>query len=285
MTIQHGKDIAKAAALILQAWSDERKALTTLPNSLRPGNLAQAYSIQHAVSEGLGAIGGWIVWRSPFATAFACAPLPLASIHPSPALLSGGRSTVRRLVPGIGVRIGKNLPDYDAPFGHERIVGAIGSCHAAIGVRQPRIVGDADGNDLITLADGDGYAFLIYNRDGTAWRDAGLQLGRVHAAIAGKEIAARSVEAGRNVIAALHWLAHEGSRWAGGLMVSHFVMVAAETEGVEVPPDAAAEVSIEGLGRVEVRFSCDTRRPVPPSRLSRSLWPSWLKPSMRTSGH
>ncbi len=126
-TIRDGKDVAKAATLILQAWNDESKALTLLPEPLRPENLAQAYAIQHAVSEGLGAIGGWVVWSSPLAGGLACAPIPLACVHPSPAQLSSGRSALLRLVPGIGIRIGESLPDYDAPFSHERIVDAIGS--------------------------------------------------------------------------------------------------------------------------------------------------------------
>lgn len=284
MTVQNGKDIAKAAALILQAWNDENEGLPAFPEPLRPGNLTQAYGIQHAVSEGLGAIGGWVVWPSSLAGGFACAPIPIAGIHPSPARLSGMRSTLHRLVPGIGIRIRKSLPDYDAPFSHDQIMAAVESGHVVIGVRKPRIAGDARCDDLTALADSGGYASLVYSPDGTPWRDAGLLLDRIRIAVAGKETAERSVDAGRDVIAALHWLAHEGSRWAGGLMVGHLIMVAAQTDEVEVSSDSMAEVSIGGLGSAKVCFSSDAKRPAPPSPYFRSLWPSWLRPSTRTSG-
>lgn len=277
-TIRDRKDVAEAATLILQAWNDESKAPPLLPEPLRPENLAQAYAIQHAVSEGLGAIGGWVVWSSPLAGGLACTPIPLACVHPSPARLSSGRPTLPRLVPGIGIRMGESLPDYDAPFSPERVADAIRSCQAAIGIRQPRIAGDG----LIALADGDGYAALVYSPDGPPWRDAGLLPGRVHIAITGKETAAPSMEIGHDDVAALHWLAHEGSRWAGGLMVGHLVMIVAKTEEIEVPPDAEAKVSIEGLGSVEVRFRSDTRRPTPSSLHLCRPWSTWLLSVMRS---
>ena len=284
MPIQNGKHMAKVAELIRQAWGAESEALTTLPETLCPTNLAQAYGIQHAVSERVGATGGWVVWGKDHSSRLACAPIPLAGIHPSPTQLWGRRSAPCRLVPGIGVRVGESLPDYDASFSDERIVATIGSCHAAVGVRQPRIVCDARRDDLTAVADGGGYASLVYSPDGTPWGDAGFLPGRVCTAAAGKEITAQGVEVGRDVIGALHWLAHEGSRWAGGLMVGHLVMVAAETGVAEVPPIASAKVSIDGLGSVELCFSSDATHPAPPSPPIRSPWLSWLKLSMRTSG-
>ena len=115
MAMPTGKDMGKAADLLLQVWNDPNKKLASLPDDLRPGNLAHAYGIQQAVSQGLGAIGGWTIWRSVALNSLVCAPLPLASIHPSPTCLASGHWTYRRLVPRICFRLGTCLPDYDAP--------------------------------------------------------------------------------------------------------------------------------------------------------------------------
>jgi hypothetical protein len=66
--------LSKAADLIYAAW---RNPLPQLPPELRPGTLAEACNLQHAVGRRLGAIGGWRICRSDPERRYACAPLSI----------------------------------------------------------------------------------------------------------------------------------------------------------------------------------------------------------------
>ncbi len=277
MPIQTGKDIEQAAELLLRTWSDPNRPLTALPEPLRPANLAHAYGVQQAVSQRLGHIGGWIVWQSHAIGGLLCAPIPLASLHPSPARLASELWTCRRLVPRICLRIGASLPDYDAPYNRDRIIAAIECCHAAVEVRQPRFA-DASALDALTaLADSVGYGCLVQGRQGTPWRGGVALHGDVRIVMGNTEMPARVVDAGLDVIEALRWLANDGTHWAGGLMVGHVVAIEAGTHEIQAPPDVPVRVIIDSLGSAEVRFNHDKPRSRPAHRLLREWVRRWMR--------
>ncbi len=277
MPIHTGKDIEQAATLILQAWRNPGKPLTKLPDPLRPANLAHAYGIQQAVSKELGAIGGWLIWQSPDRANLLCAPLPLASIHPSPMHLASVRWTYRRLGPKICLRIGASLPDYDAPYSRDRIIAAIESCHAAVEVRQPRFAGAGALDALTALADSVGYGCLVHCRQGVPWGDGVVLRHDLQVVVGNTEISARAMDPGYDVIEALRWLVNEGSRWAGGLMVGHLVAIAAGEDEIQAPRDLLVRVVTGGLGSIEVSFDSDEPRR---HSVHRSLW-AWTRPRVR----
>jgi 2-keto-4-pentenoate hydratase len=271
MTIESGKDMETAAELILQAWSNPAESLASLPEPLRPANLADAYGIQQALSRRLGTIGGWAIWDSDRLNSLLCAPLPLASIRLSPAHLVKEHWTYRRIVPRICVRVGASLPDYDAPYSRDRIIAAIESCHAGVEVRQPRFVEPGALDALTALADGDGYGCLVYDREGLAWRNADPLRGEVRILVGNTELPSRPIVKGWDVIDAVCWLANAASHWAGGLMVGHLVTVPTGAEEIDVPPDMPVRVVIGALGTVELEFgSGETRKR--PARRFRQIW-------------
>jgi hypothetical protein len=267
--------MGKAADLLLQVWNDPNRKLGSLPDDLRPGNLAHAYGIQQAVSRGLGAIGGWTISRSEALDSLVCAPLPLASIHLSPTCLASGHWTYRRLVPRICFRLGACLPDYDAPYSDDRIIAAIESCHVAIEVRQPRFA-DAHALDAMTaLADSNGYRCLVYSRQGLSWQSTAPLHGEGRIIVGSKTMPAGIMETSQETLGALRWLANHASRWAGGLMVGHLVTVAARTQEIDVPADVPIRVMVDGLGNVDMQFNSDERRVRPVDRNLRRFWTRW----------
>ena len=132
--------VHQAADHILATWREP--GVSSLDPEFRPVNLAQAVAIQQAVSRQLGAIGGWRICRPGRETGCACAPLPIASILPSPARVVQGGERQAQLEAQLCFRIGRNFPDYDAPYTREQVLDAVESCHPGVAVLHSQDSGD-----------------------------------------------------------------------------------------------------------------------------------------------
>jgi 2-keto-4-pentenoate hydratase len=246
-----GDSIAQAAGMIRAAW---RNPLPQLRPELRPRNLVQAYGVQQAVSTRFGAIGGWRICRAQPVASRACAPLPLASIRPAPAHVITAGDVTARLEAELCFRVGSNLPDYDAPYTREQILAAIQTCHPGVTVLNTHFI-DADPTDPLTaVADGCGHRYLVYGQAAPDRYAFNLDPVTISVLQGGRQVFSCIATPPDDVVAALQWLANEGSRWAGGLSVGQWVAVDLEVGEIRIRTDQPARVVMGGLGAVDLRF-------------------------------
>lgn len=241
----------QATIRILEAWRRRRLAAFGVADMLRPRNLAQAYGIQEAVSTELGAIGGWRICQPHSETGRACAPLALSTLRPEPASVKAREGVPVHLRPGICFRLGANLPDYDAPYTRTQVLGAIESCHPAVDVLQPRTPNPKDA--LWAIADACGHRQLVYGRPASAcWESGDVPISIFQS---GKRTLSRTAHATEDAVDLLQWLANEGSRWGGGLMVGQMVTIDLDAGEIEIATDQPARIVLGWLGAITLRFA------------------------------
>ncbi|MGH7154949.1 MAG: hypothetical protein ACREF3_13570, partial [Acetobacteraceae bacterium] len=215
--------------------------------------LAQAYGIQESISSGLGAIGGWRICQAGSQAKRACAPLPLASLRPEPARLVIGEAASVRLKAGICFRVGRSLADYDAPYTREQVLAAIASCHPAVDVLQPPIA--ALEGDLPSVADGCAHDQLVYGRPTPAWWEVNISQIPVSIFQGGRRTFSVVTGPAEDAVSLLQWLANQGTRWSGGLMVSQLATIDLATPEIVIRPDQPARIVLGWLGAITLRFA------------------------------
>ncbi len=246
--------VAKAAALLLEGWRDPSRLIPSLPDDIRPRDAAEAYAIQAEVSHALGRVGGWKVGAPGPEGAPNCAPMPLAGIHAGPAHLPAARWPMRVVEAEICFIMGTDLPIEDGPWTREQVVAAIGSVHPGIELLQSRFV-NADAVDPMTnLSDGLGHGCYVYGHEIPAWRDIDFTKERVRVLFSGEEALARTGNSAGDMLRLIHWLANEGTRWAGGLRVGQVVTTGSWTGKSVVPPGKNARAVFEHAGEATLDF-------------------------------
>ena len=231
----------KAAALLLHGWRDPGQLLPGLPDELRPHDLAEATSIQQAVSRELGRIGGWKVGAPGPDGAPNCAPMPLAGLHESPAHLPAARWPMRAVEAEICFRIGRDLDIHDGPYSREQVIAAIDTCHPGIELLQSRFA-DPDTLDPMTaLADSLGHGCYVVGHQIDGWDRIDWPNERVRVLFADHEELARTGNPAGDMLRLVHWLANEGAAWAGGLHVGQIVTTGSWT-GKSIVPVTASRV-------------------------------------------
>ncbi len=246
---------SRAAALILAAWRDPDAAVPNLPEELRPRDLAEVTAIQHAVSDGLGQIGGWKVGAAGPEAVPTCAPMPLDGLHESPAHLPASRWRMRGVEAEICFRLGRDLPPYDAPFTRAQVLAAIDTCHPAIEVLESRFT-DLEGLDPLTrLADGLSHGCFVYGAPIAGWQDIDFAAERVRVLFGETEDVARVGPPSPDMIRLIEWLANAGTHWAGGLHAGDIITTGSWTGKSLAPLGTGVRVLFANAGSVEVEFA------------------------------
>ena len=241
---------ADAARLLLSARRDPSQPLRALPDAVAPKTTEQAVGIQRAIMAELGEIGGWKVGRPNPQGACNCSPLPAAGIKESPATVTD--CPMRGVEAEIAVRMARDLPPREAPYGREEVLAAIGSAHPAIEVLHSRFA-DPDAQDaLANLADSLSHGGFVWGRAKQGWQEVDLATESVRLLVDGEEIKRRTGNPAGDMIELLVWMANEGARWAGGLRAGQFVTTGSWTAKDFVPAGARVEVVFDRMGTAEV---------------------------------
>lgn len=227
----------------------------SLGGDLRPANLAQAYGIQQAVSRERGAIGGWRICHPVSETKCACAPLPIATIRPTPARIVVDGEPEVRLEPQLCFRIGRNLPDYDAPYTRAQVLAAIESCHPGVAVLNPRGAGASAQDPLAAIAESCGYRALVYGRALPEWPTIGVDCARISVMQGGQLVFSEPAAGMTDAAELLQWLANHGARWGEGLAVRQWVAIGLAAGEMRVATDNPVRVVLGSLGSVDLRFA------------------------------
>ena len=242
-----------AARLFLIARRGESPRLDGLPAALRPETQGEAYAIQQAVIAELGGIGGWKVGSpSPAATHFTCAPLPAGTVVDGPVTIQGSDRGVEA---EIAVRLGRDLPPRETPYGLDEIRAAIASAHPAIEVLESRFVDAAAAGALSALADSLSNHSLVLGPAIAGWEQINLLNETVRLIVDGVEIKHGTANPGGEMLRLVAWLADEGTRWAGGLRAGQVVTTGSWTGKDYVAPGAEVVARFARCGDATVRFA------------------------------
>lgn len=240
-----------AARLLLSARRDPTQRLHSLPEVMRPKTEEQAYLVQRAVMAELGGIGGWKVGSPGPDGPVNCAPLPASGIQDSPGQVPGSDRLVEA---EIAVRIGRNLPPRDAPYGREEVLAAIGSAHPAIEVLQSRYLDVAAVDPLSALADSSSHGALVVGPAILDWQALDLAGEQMRLLVNGAEAKTATGNPAGDMVRLLLWLANEGAHWAGGLLAGQVVTTGSWTGKDPVPPGGEARIVFSRAGEAAVQF-------------------------------
>lgn len=247
--------VVQAADQILAGWREPSAPLSPLTERLRPADLIPADGVPKAMSGQFGAIGGWRVWRPGVHGIQACTPLPLANIWPAPTRMLMDGDPLARLDTAVCFRISGNLRGYGAPYTRERVLAAIESCHPAIAVLDRHYPEPNPPDPLTAAADGCGYRYLVYGRALPAWPTIGIECVTVTALQGGSRVFSHPAGLVDDPVWLLQWLANEGARWGGGLLVGQWVAIGLGAGEIRIPTRHPARIVVGSLGSVDVRFS------------------------------
>ncbi len=244
--------IGQAAARILERCRGS-EGHAGLPQGLRPKNLPEAYGIQQMVSREQGAIGGWQICAAEPEAGLASAPLPLAAVRPQPARIRMAGNQRMRLRPALAFRVGRSLPEYEAPFGEWELAAAIESTHPAVLVFGSSVDGGAGNDPLTAIAESCGTAGLIYGQARPGLPDPRVtELAITHCFGDRRERAFRTSPVG-NFLAPLTWLANFGASWSGGLMVGQMVALALIADEFPIAAGGLDKYVIGDFGKIHIR--------------------------------
>ncbi len=244
-----------AARLLLSARRDPTQKLHSLPEAMRPKTEEQAYLVQRAVMAELGGIGAWKV-GSPHPTGpFTCAPLPATGVQDSPGHVSTEHCTDAGVEAEIAVKLARDLPPRDAPYGSEEVLAAIASAHPAIEVLQSRYVDPDRVDPLSALADSLSHFGLVVGPAIAGWPSIDLEAEQVALIVNGQEMKRRTGNPGGGMLRLLTWLANHGAHWAGGLRAGQYVTTGSWTGKDFVAPGAEVRIAFDHAGDATLCFS------------------------------
>ena len=241
-----------AAELLLSARRDRSQRILALPEIVAPRTLEQAYLVQRAIMGRLGAIGGWKVGSpGPESDNFTCAPLPAASVMPSPAQTVGSD---RGIEAEIAVRLGADLPPRETPYSVADVQAAIASAHPAIEVLESRYVAPEHADKLALLADSLSNHSLVVGPPIAAWEQIDLASETVTVLIDGVEVKRGMGNPGGEMVRMLVWLANAGASWAGGLTAGQVVTTGSWSGKDVAAPGQEVRIRFAHCGEASVRF-------------------------------
>lgn len=226
----------------------KRPAELTVPLT----DAAEAYALQAAVQAQIGAIGGWKVGAS--GEAFTCAPLPAATVVPSPTRVEQAGCPDRGVEAEIALRLGADLPPRDTPYGRAEVLAAVASAHPAIELLQSRFQ-DVDAVEkLSALADALSHYGLVWGAPIPDWRSIDFAAETVRVTVNGREVKRSRGNPAGDMGRLLVWLANTGARWAGGLKAGQIVTTGSWTGKDTVPESGHVVVSFDQCGSVGARY-------------------------------
>jgi 2-keto-4-pentenoate hydratase len=252
---------AERAAALLARHRLEGRPFAGFTAELRPRDVDEAYAVQGALNDVLGASDAQIGWKIGCTTPTMQEYLGIhepAGGHIRASTVQTGPGSVRHADlcrPGVecelAVRLARDLaPGADRPAA----VAAIGSVIAAIEIVDDRYV-DWRALDAPTLTADDFFgAGCVLGREDVAWRD--LDLGRVSASMSvnGREIGAGvGADILGDPLAALVWLVSGPAR-AAGLPAGSIVMLGSLVQTHWVDPGDVVTIDNDAFGSVTVSF-------------------------------
>ena len=231
------------------------RPLENLPAELTPNDLNEVYFVQDHVAASFGDIGGWKIGAPDAEATPTFAPMPLAWMAPTDALLTGDHWRYRGLEAEIAFLVGQDLPPRATPYARDEALAAMASCHPAIEVLETAFAHPAAVPREAMLADLQLHGGFVYGAAFAGWRDLDFNKESVCLAVDG---VIRVQRTGSNtcgdLLKLIPWLANEGATRTGGLRKGQWITTGSWTGNT--PADSTSPVLAEfaTAGRVDLRF-------------------------------
>jgi 2-keto-4-pentenoate hydratase len=249
------QQLMEAANLLLDA-RRTHTPIADLPPDVQPTSLEECAHIHNIMGIAYGDIGGWKIGAgTPEATPF-FAPMPLAWMAPSNALLSGPRYRYRVLEAEIAFLVGEDLPPRANPYTLAEVVAAMASCHPAIEELESGLIDPKAANNLSALADLQMHGGFIYGSAATNWQSIDFSKEHVTLAIDGSVRVERTgSNTSGNLMRLLPYLANEGTARTGGLKAGQWITTGSWTGNTPSHTGTEVDVNFAHAGRVALRFA------------------------------
>jgi 2-keto-4-pentenoate hydratase len=255
MTGVRENDLIAATNLLLDARRTGAK-LMDLPENLRPVSIEEVSTVQDAVAQAYGDIGGWKIGApTPDATP-SFAPMPAAWIAAGGTTLTGERFLYRGLEAEIAFLVGEDLPPRPTPYSREEVLAAMESCHPAIEELESAFFDPTTATRNSVLADLQMHGGFIYGPAFADWKQVDFKTEKVTLAIDGSVRVERTgSNTSGDLLRLLPYLANEGALRTGGLRRGQWITTGSWTGNTLAVAGSAVDVEFSFAGRVSLRFA------------------------------
>jgi 2-keto-4-pentenoate hydratase len=245
-------EITEAARLLVEA--RRGAAIAGLPEPYHPTSYDDAYAIQDAVADRLGAVvGGWKVGAATETDAAFCAPIYAPMIRPSPAHYGPNELKIIGIEAEIAFRLGTDLPARAAPYQRAEIMAGA-QMVPAIEVVDSRYQNLRSIDKLGMLADNFSNGGLVYGAPVAGWEGLDLSLPQITITADGEFFAETTLPQPRDPVAIVLAFA-EIMRGRGGAKAGTIVTTGSFTGLVFTKPGTRIIADFGALGRVEALFA------------------------------
>jgi len=252
--------LRQASEILLEA----RRTVTPvaeLPEKLRPASLAEAYFVQDAMIEELGAIAGWKVGASsPEATPM-FAPMFDFGMASDGALIANSMRRMRGVEAEIAFLLGRDLPTRTTAYTRDEVLAAIASAHPTIELLESAYL-DPDAVDrLAMIADLQMHGGFVHGPAYAGWRNFDFGQENVTVTVDGVVRTDKGANGfGTDLLQLVVWLANEGQPRTGGLYAGQWITTGSWMGKTLAQPGSEVHVHFNHFGDVRCRFEAHEPR-------------------------
>jgi 2-keto-4-pentenoate hydratase len=256
-------EFAAATKALIEARRRARP-LAEVPPGWIPGDLAEAYRLQHAVAEGLGDVRGWkisaltVVQQQQIGVDCPVAgPLLAPWVQSSPARFALSGFVEPKLECEYAFELGRDLPPRAEPYTRAEVEEAMATLHLVIEIVDSRLPAGSPTN--LQLGDALNNGAFIVGPAVSAWRDVAYATQPIVLRVNG---AARAQGSGSAVLdgdppGAVLLLANHPARGPRGLQRGDLVTTGSCTTPLPVSASCDVEADFGALGSVSLRLVRD----------------------------
>jgi 2-keto-4-pentenoate hydratase len=249
------KDRLREASEILLEARRTSTAIAELPPKLRPTSLAEAYFLQDAMIEELGAIAGWKVGApSPDATPI-FAPMFDFGIASNGSVIANKMRRMRGVEAEIAFLLGKDLPRRSTPYTRDEVVAAIASAHPAIELLESAYSNPDAVDRLSMIGDLQMHGGFVHGPAYMNWRDFDYAQENVTVSVDGAIRTDKGANtAGPDLIRLVEWLANEAQWRTGGLRAGQWITTGSWMGKTLAKAGSSVHVHFNHFGDVTATF-------------------------------
>jgi 2-keto-4-pentenoate hydratase len=219
-----------------------------------PLDLDEVYFVQDAVAAAYGPVGGYKIGAPSLEAVPLFAPMPLAWIAASGAVITSHR--YRGLEAEIAFLVGEDLPPRPTPYTRAEVLAAMASCHPAIEVLESAFLDPSVAAKFASLADLQMHGGFIYGPAFEGWQSFDFNTDTVVLSV---DSVVRVERTGSNtsgdLLRLLPFLANEGAARTGGLRKGQWITTGSWTGNTLANKDSRVDVDFTHAGHVDTRFA------------------------------